>query len=513
MRSSSLFLGVLAALLVAAGTFAADKDKAKDKDKESQSKLAQFPSEIDGKTLEQWIAEMTHKDPAVRVEAVETLPRFGPPARKAASALVKCLEDGDVSVRVHAIRSLASIGVDPPDMGKTVEGLSARLRKDQQAIVRVQAAIALSAFGSDAKAAIPALIERISDRSSWEIRKAAIVSLGNVALDKKNGPDIHTINALGTVLTAYPPEDSVEVRKSAAIAIGGLGRPKQDVDVEKEIALLRRGLTVEKDKTVLIWTYVAILAIDNTISEKDVAVLLKFLKPAKDSKVVVREHAARAIGTIGRRGGKEIVHQMIAGLVDALQDKEDRVATSAAWALGRMEGIPETQLEIVGKLLGSSFAPTRMHACSALGFIGKDAKSQTAALEGALEDKEVTVVMTALWALTQVGDPSETTLAKMGKLLQHEDPQVRLNVVQTLGTLGPKAKSQIPSLITALNDKELGVRGYAALALGQMGEAAASAIPALQAITFEKKIDERLKAAVNEALEQIKSKAKARAGA
>ena len=39
-----------------------------------------------------------------------------------------------------------------------------------------------------------------------------------------------------------------------------------------------------------------------------------------------------------------------------------------------------------------------------------------------------------------------------------------------------------------------------------------SAIPALQAITFEKKIDESLRAAANDALTQIKSKIKTRAG-
>src|SRR5207237_9943933 len=106
--------------------------------------------------------------------------------------------------------------------------------------VRLRASSVLGAFVNAAKAAIPRLIDRASNaHASWEIRKAAIVSLGNIALDKKNGtngPDVRTINALGAVLTAYPPEDSVEVRKSAAIAIGGLGRPKQDVDVEKEIA-------------------------------------------------------------------------------------------------------------------------------------------------------------------------------------------------------------------------------------------------------------------------------------
>ena len=91
------------------------------------------------KTVEQWVADLKDKDPAVRRHAASALGGIGPEAEKAVPALIEALKDKDWSVRSRAAWALGSIG---PRAEKAVPVLIQAL-KDKDPAVRSAAQIAL----------------------------------------------------------------------------------------------------------------------------------------------------------------------------------------------------------------------------------------------------------------------------------------------------------------------------------------------------------------------------------
>src|SRR6266851_5724264 len=199
MRSSFLLAIPLLAVLSAGRLPAADDKKPTEPTP---------PSEIAGKTLKQWIAEIKDPDPGVVENAIRTVIHFGRDARDAGPNLLYQLENNkDASIKTNAAIALGVLNQElhSDDITRAVEKLSQRMTDDPQTIVRFHAALALSRFGLEAKPVLHKLVLASKDERSWEIRKAAVIALGAAAGDKEKGPDAkgpdpRAVNALVAAL-------------------------------------------------------------------------------------------------------------------------------------------------------------------------------------------------------------------------------------------------------------------------------------------------------------------------
>src|SRR5262249_54137464 len=295
--------------------------------------------EIGGKKLKQWIAEIRHQDPGVRENAIRTVMLFGKDARKAGKALILELKDADPSLRSNAAIVIGTVGLEADDVEEGVKGLGRLVQSDNQAVVRVQAALALSTFGHDAKAAIPQLVAAARDTfASWEVRRAAAIALATVALDPKDGPDSRAIVAL-TGNVRSDPCNKVRLHALSSLIILGkppptpAGDPQTSAQREAQAAALRGEKTAleaairDPDKLVSLWARVALMRIDK-VSE---AHLIQIGLALKSTDTTLRVNAAQALGMIGSEGKSQVSH-----LIAALKDKEPVVVASAAAALAFM---------------------------------------------------------------------------------------------------------------------------------------------------------------------------------
>jgi HEAT repeat protein len=279
-----------------------------------------------GKTIDQWVKELKDPDPSVRVRAAENIPFFErTDAQKALPTLIERVSnDLDTAMRVNSCLAIGNIGVDELNLAKAIEALTRRLTQDGQHIVRFHAVVCLTRMGSDARSAIPQLVLTTKDSGSWEIRRAAVMALQAAGRDAQNGPDMRAVNAVIGALN----DNSAKVRLAAASALGALGRPHSPADRTKVENALREKFR-DKDKSVVIWSYVSLMAIEDTTAEEHLVALAKFIKPTYD--MYVRIEAAQALGTMKARAKSRV-----RDLADYLDDKEAQVAAACALALGNI---------------------------------------------------------------------------------------------------------------------------------------------------------------------------------
>ena len=157
-------------------------------------------TEVGGKTLSQWIADLKHADPSVREEAIRAIVLFGPAASEAVPHLVDRLQDNDASPRCKAVIALGMIKIDEKYRSHVVDAVGTRLMDDSQAMVRYDAAVTLAELGADSKGALAAILHGVEDPSSWEIRRVAIEALV-VAGQTPMGPDVRATHALLVALS------------------------------------------------------------------------------------------------------------------------------------------------------------------------------------------------------------------------------------------------------------------------------------------------------------------------
>jgi HEAT repeat protein len=284
------------------------------------------PSEIGGKKLKEWVAEIKDPDPGVIENAIRTVVHFGKDAREAGPALIYQLENHrDSSIRTNAAIALGILNQElhSGDIPKAVDKLSQRMIDDGQTIVQFHATLALSRFGADAKIAIPKLVLATKEGRSWEIRKAAVIALGSAAGDKEKGPDPRAVGAL-----VYALEDKcAQVRIEAVIALGILGKPNGKDHGDAILTALANRFR-DHDKTVQVWAYASYMALDGVNAKK----LNDMAKYLKSPELAARCHAAKALSMFGSEAETHIPE-----LVAMLHDKDPVAAVAAATALSQMD--------------------------------------------------------------------------------------------------------------------------------------------------------------------------------
>lgn len=225
--------------------------------------------------IQQLTAALEHRDVRIRRGAAEVLADLGPQARESAAALVRLLRDKDETVRTAAAHALGAIN-DP----SATEGLVAALRDrlssvraasavalgrmraepaiapltaalaDPDGVVRVKAAQALWRIDRRGEPLLPVLTKALRDRTAssdakfvlGEIgpdAKPAVPALVQALREERVGRPLRTppssALALGRIGAAAVPElitalknEHAEVRTSAVIALGFVGKPAQD---------------------------------------------------------------------------------------------------------------------------------------------------------------------------------------------------------------------------------------------------------------------------------------------
>jgi hypothetical protein len=323
--------GLLLSLTCAAGAPAQEKkkDPAKDKDKES------LITEIGGKTLEEWIKEINHKDPGRRATAISTGLLFGPDrAYQAMPAILEQLGKlggVDVSVRVNGATAIGLIlgSAKDPELKHVQQGtrILVRYLTDSQIIVKYRAVQALGRIGDEAKDAIPNILPLMKEATSAETRQAAAITLGQLAVDKAKikGPPLNVLQALFTGLT----DASAQVRLASIQSLTWLGAP-QDLKAQQALLNSLHPVAVkDAEPSVRIWAHMAIMSITHEITTDHTAPIIKLIDHPD---APVRLQAAQAIGTIGPKAKAGIP-----ALMNHLTDKEPAVIMLCIWALGRME--------------------------------------------------------------------------------------------------------------------------------------------------------------------------------
>ena len=277
-------------------------------------------TEVGGKTLAQWVADLKHADPSVREEAIRAIPYFGAAASEAVPRLLEHVHDPDLSPRSKAVTALGMVPVDEKDRLRVIEALGTALADDPQAMVRYDAAVALIALGADAKAVIGSILHGVEDPSSWEIRRAAIAALVTAG-QTPMGPDARATHALLTALT----DRAAAVRLEAVMALGEMGRPADAALLVRVVSSVK-GMNNDKDKTVAVWAHLSMMALDK-LDDADVEFLERCAKTGELERV--RVNAVRALGTVAMKDKRALPL-----LIELLADDNVNVQGTACVALG-----------------------------------------------------------------------------------------------------------------------------------------------------------------------------------
>jgi HEAT repeat protein len=348
-------------------------------DTQSSQSTSPTPTEVGGKTMTQWMTELKNSDPSTRAQAILNLVAFGEAARDAVPLILDRCHDPEASPRVKAVLALKFIAVRDRDKPKVVEALADRLRNDPQTIIRYEAALGLCRFADEARPALPALIQGMTDTGNWELRQACIIAVRRAGIDR-TGPDPQP-DPRATKALLQSLRDSVsKVRMEATLTLGAMGRPADPQLLSAVTEALQRQLSY-KDKTLALWSHVSLLALDDKVTEQSLRAIVKLLdSPERD----IRIQVLMALAAIGRKA-----KTCIPAVLEALEDREPQVVAAACAALPRMAEPTAKVIEGLVKVSKRKEQPLVWAACYALAEIAHGDPVALAALTAVTERKEL----------------------------------------------------------------------------------------------------------------------------
>lgn len=392
---------------------------------------------------------------------------------------------------------------------------------------RSVAATTLGKLGSDAKPAVPTLMEALKTDKSLMVRRAAAKAIGMI------GPEARS-SASSLILT-LKDEDN-ELRRAAATALGSIGADPQ-LAVPGLLALLKEQVDSRSIANSQILEAasesLAKFGVDAKLAIDEIIPLLRHL----DARA--RQAAVRVLGSIGEPAVRPLILAMrdenfirrsypvvlkertvwpsqiksrrglvlppnVGGIPPDLNRRQtleriDRFRSLPSTALGEalaMIGAPAVQSTIA--VLNAEDVDVRAAAAWTLGRIGQPALE---ALIASLEDDTPQVRQFAALALGSMGPGAKQALPHLERMLKDREASVRAAASEALADIGPDATTSVRPLTAALSDRDPAVRGGAALALGQIGSNAKSAVPALKRLVRDR--HDQVKAIVATALRQI----------
>ena len=368
-------------------------------------------------TVDRLIELAFDEDAVVRRSALRALRQIDPPQEKAMPLVIKMLEQGDISVIIPALQSLAEQGKE------AVPRLRAALKHEQ---AQYWACLVLAEIGPDAVEAVPE-IQEVLKAGNPDTRMEALVALGEIGPGAKS--------AIPAVVALAENDEFQHVRYAAVYALGKIGG--SDAATES----LRKGMRSDDEflKTISSWALARTNPTDKALVAEAVGLIVNAFQ---SDDVHVRQAAARAMVEF------EVDRELVAPLlVKALEDKDPTVVANAIDALASLG--PQALAHIDDALDNKGL---RHLAVRLIGRLGREAD---AAVPGLID-----------------------VLGKQTESL--DDLEFTREAHFALSAIGTGAKDAIPTLVKGLSSSDEGVAASAAYALGKIGAEARAAVPALQ---------------------------------
>lgn len=459
-------VAVCAAFAMALPLWAAgekEKDKEKEQNKQSLDKL---------------LRETKSLDPAVRDVAVRGISQYGPEGKAAIPVLVTLLGDPDPGIAANALAALRGIASDKEL--KAEKSLVATLTKMLQfgtPAGKANAAMALGQIGPDGKSAVKILVEYTLKSTSWEVRKAGAFALGTVAMEKKGGPEMTTVNALAKLVY---DDKCAQVRLQALQALASLGAHRTEAESQNHVVkhALDYSVRLNRDASEVVWAHTLL---SQTVGVKPEAHMGSISAVVQNTNAdpAVRANAIRALGAmcsvpkdvLFKEAPRAVVDRLFDQMVGALRDRDDNIAAAACAALATArENLSTKHVNLIaGDLAGQFPTHVRVHAAQALGVLGDRSVKHAGALVAALSDRDLEVAGAASQSLANLGRQKlikselQDIVALMGD--RKAPRQGRANAAACLGMIGENAEAHIPDLLVTLADPDNLVAAAAAQAV------------------------------------------------
>ncbi|MBY0230081.1 MAG: HEAT repeat domain-containing protein [Gemmataceae bacterium] len=405
MRAAIAIL-LLALITVTAGGQSPGSTKEKDKKEKPKG-----PATVGGKTLAKWRETLrSSKDASIRADAIAAILQFGPDASEAVLDLLAVAEsDKDISPRTKAMAALRFIEVSDSQVKDVVGMLAKRIdvvgpksdprRREQQAIIRLEALFTLGRFYRDASPAKDALISSTKDSASWEIRHQAVAVLWRLGLEMQRPksesspsqpPDPRIIEALLDAVMDRRLENTHRVKLEALMGLAAMGKPANQELQErlvKDLNIVATGPNPEfatsnsQARSIMALAALVHLGEKPEKGRAPLDRLVTFMMLNRN--VQTRCQAISALSTLGK-----LAHKHLGDLVKLLDDKESEVAQAACAALSQLG---ETNGKIVDGLVKAvrhKDANRAAAAITALVNLKQDSEKVVNALEALKTDKD-----------------------------------------------------------------------------------------------------------------------------
>ena len=342
--------------------------------------------------------------------------------------------------------------------------------RDENADVRLAAALALVEVGKSIDAALPVLFERLASESATpsanvDGRRAPPLGpgFGNVGPLQASGSRGSIRGALHGLSGGYSEviPRGVQVDIIGALSKVPAGTPGY---VDGILALLER-------PEAWIRSYACFqcrrLESAETVTVPRLALLVQ------DDDPQIRAAAAMGLGGAGTMAATAVPL-----LLRAMKDPFQEVRSAAIESLGRIgpAAAPGLDALVQASLVDPEMDPQGAGSAALWG-LGPAAAPAVPTILGALQDPSTRPQATrALEKIT----PAVTGAASMlGNALDATDASGRVVILQALRRFGPDAAPAIPGIVRACDSDALEVRSAAVAALGAVGPQAGSAVPAL----------------------------------
>jgi len=452
------------------------------------------------------IGALAAKSPHVRLGAARALGKLR--ARKAATALLKMLNDPDIKVQAQAARASGLAG------GDDVLAALVPLLKHRKWEIKAAAAEGLGHLGD--KQAVGPLLVALKD-ARRDVRSAAATSLGAVG-------DAKVVKPLAAALDSGTYEAAASLAKIGKPSVEALAalldHPDEDVEDHAALALAQLGdkralVGVSNVITMAEWDGPSMEAIEALVGLKDRRAIPLMLKLAAGR---ARSDEARifVIRSLGEFGGPEVAE----GLTKVMKKSGYRITREIVKVLrGTGSGAAESLIGVLTST--SSTRDERREAVRDLGRLGDKravaplAKVMTEpGMDLCAGDALVNIGAPAVPALVgllgheKIGYRARNALIEIGdasvpatiEALKNPGPEVRRRATDVLGEL--KAKKALEPLLAMMADKSDRARSSAVEALGAIGDR--RAVGPLVAVL--KDTDESIRVRAAEALGAIGDK-------
>lgn len=304
--------------------------------------------------------------------------------------------------------------------------LSEALQHDYP-LVRLDAAMALRELRTEAKAALPALVQATNDENQW-VRTAVIGVL------RRLGPEAKA--AIPALVRVIREDKQVGLREMAIDALAEIGP-----DAKVAIPSLENILINGDD-----WF--------RWFPDSDRGYHARISGISQDRcRQRYKNAVARALASCGDSYAGKNVPRMISILIDGLTDPDVRKAS--AIALGTLGpsaqgAIPALIAELQDKRIESV-----EFRCVVVGVLGKIEKNRGAivpALMESLTTDSPQLQRAACDALRQLGPDAAVTVPMLIEMLATRPESLRMLVVRLLGQIGPPTSSAIPAIEMSLQN-------------------------------------------------------------